>query len=111
MFAPCLANASAMPRPMPLVEPVTSAVLPFIMGTSGRVNAFMVAQSRPALQFGKITMIRFSQVSLIRGTKLLLEGAEVSFTPRGPFVPIGAIGSGTWRLFSALRGELDSVTG
>ena len=30
----------------------------------------MVAQSCPALQFGKIAMIRFSQVSLIRGTKL-----------------------------------------
>jgi len=41
-----------------------------------RVNAFMVAQSCPALQFGKIAMIRFSQVSLIRGTKLLLEGGR-----------------------------------
>ena len=28
MLAPCLAKAFAMPRPMPLVDPVTSAVLP-----------------------------------------------------------------------------------
>ncbi len=31
MWAPCLASSMAMPRPMPLVEPVTSAVLPFNM--------------------------------------------------------------------------------
>ena len=31
MLAPCLAKALAMPKPMPLVEPVTSAVLPFSM--------------------------------------------------------------------------------
>jgi hypothetical protein len=28
MLAPCLASSMAMPRPMPLVEPVTRAVLP-----------------------------------------------------------------------------------
>jgi hypothetical protein len=28
MFAPCLASALAIPKPMPLVEPVTNAVLP-----------------------------------------------------------------------------------
>jgi hypothetical protein len=28
MLAPCLAKALAMPKPMPLVEPVTNAVLP-----------------------------------------------------------------------------------
>src|SRR6266850_4917 len=111
MFAPCLANASAMPRPMPLVEPVTSAVLPFIMGTSGRVNAFMVAQSCPALQFGKITMIRFSQVSLIRGTKLLLEGADVALNPGERIGLIGANGSGKSCLFALLRGELHTDKG
>jgi hypothetical protein len=31
ILAPCPANASAMPWPMPLVEPVMSAVLPFSM--------------------------------------------------------------------------------
>src|SRR6267143_2034141 len=102
MFAPCLANASAMPRPMPLVEPVTSAVLPFIMGTSGRVNAFMVAQSCPALQFGKIAMIRFSQVSLMRGTKLLLEGADVALNPGERIGLIGANGSVMGELHAAL---------
>jgi hypothetical protein len=30
-FAPCAANALAMPSPMPLVEPVISAVFPFSM--------------------------------------------------------------------------------
>ena len=29
MLAPCLASSMAMPSPMPLVEPVTRAVLPF----------------------------------------------------------------------------------
>jgi hypothetical protein len=29
MFTPCLAKAIAIPKPMPLVEPVTKAVLPF----------------------------------------------------------------------------------
>src|SRR6218665_927428 len=33
MSAPWRARASAMPSPMPLVEPVTSAVLPFNMGS------------------------------------------------------------------------------
>ena len=33
MLAPCRASAFAMPRPMPLVEPVTRAVLPLSMGS------------------------------------------------------------------------------
>ncbi|MNV04168.1 hypothetical protein D3C71_944590 [compost metagenome] len=32
MSAPCRASALAMPRPIPLVEPVTTAIFPFNMG-------------------------------------------------------------------------------
>jgi hypothetical protein len=37
MFAPCRANASAMPSPIPLVEPVTKAVLFFSMSSPSAV--------------------------------------------------------------------------
>src|SRR5213594_2498970 len=71
----------------------------------------MVAQSCPALQFGKIAMIRFSQVSLIRGTKLLLEGADVALNPGDKLGLIGANGSGKSSLFALLRGELHADKG
>src|SRR5256885_15409927 len=71
----------------------------------------MVAQSCPALQFGKIAMIRFSQVSLIRGTKLLLEGVDIALNPGERIGLIGANGSGKSSLFALLRGELHTDKG
>src|SRR3989454_9884431 len=71
----------------------------------------MVTQSCPALQFGKIAMIRFSQVSLIRGTKLLLEGADIALNPGERVGLIGANGSGKSSLFALLRGELHADKG
>jgi ATP-binding cassette subfamily F protein 3 len=51
-------------------------------------------------------MIRLSQVTLRRGTKTLLEGAEVALNPGDKIGLIGANGSGKSSLFALLRGEL-----
>jgi ATP-binding cassette subfamily F protein 3 len=56
-------------------------------------------------------MIRFSNLSLIRGTKVLLEGADATLNPGDRIGLIGANGSGKSSLFSLLRGELHADKG
>ena len=56
-------------------------------------------------------MIRFSNVSLRRGAKPLLEAADVSIQPGERIGLIGANGSGKSSLFALLRGELHTDRG
>src|SRR5258708_7747989 len=56
-------------------------------------------------------MIRLSQVTLRRGAKTLLEGADVSLNPGDRVGLIGANGSGKSSLFALLRGELHADKG
>ncbi len=56
-------------------------------------------------------MIRFSQLSLRRGAKVLLEGADASLNPGERVGLIGANGSGKTSLFALLRGELHADKG
>ena len=56
-------------------------------------------------------MIRLAQVSLARGTKRLLEGADLSLHPGERIGLIGANGSGKTSLFALLRGELHADKG
>jgi ATP-binding cassette subfamily F protein 3 len=56
-------------------------------------------------------MIRFSNISLIRGTKVLLEGADAVLNPGDRIGLIGANGSGKSSLFAVLRGELHADKG
>src|SRR5258706_11079784 len=56
-------------------------------------------------------MIRLSQVSLHRGTKILLDKADLSLNPGDRVGLIGANGSGKTSLFSMLRGELHADKG
>jgi ATP-binding cassette subfamily F protein 3 len=56
-------------------------------------------------------MIRLSEVTLIRGTKVLLEDAGVALDPGDRIGLIGANGSGKSSLFALLRGELHADKG
>jgi len=56
--------------------------------------------------FGFKTMIRFSNVSLMRGLKPLLEGADLTLNPGDKIGLIGANGAGKSSLFAMLRDEL-----
>jgi ATP-binding cassette subfamily F protein 3 len=51
-------------------------------------------------------MIRFLSVSLMRGTKPLLEGVDLTLNPGDKIGLIGANGAGKSSLFAMLRGEL-----
>jgi len=56
-------------------------------------------------------VIRLSQVTLRRGTKILLERADVALNPGERIGLIGANGSGKTSLFALLRGELHADKG
>jgi len=56
-------------------------------------------------------MIRFNQITLRRGPKVLLEGAEVTLNPGDKIGLIGANGTGKSSLFALLRGELHADQG
>src|ERR1700687_5664693 len=56
-------------------------------------------------------MIRLSQLTLIRGTKVLLESADLTLNPGDKIGLIGSNGTGKSSLFALLRGELHADPG
>jgi len=56
-------------------------------------------------------MIRFTQITLRRGAKVLLEDADVSLNPGDKIGLIGANGTGKSSVFALLRGELHADQG
>jgi ATP-binding cassette subfamily F protein 3 len=56
-------------------------------------------------------MIRFLNVSLMRGTKPLLEGVDLTLNPGDKIGLIGANGAGKSSLFGMLRGEIHADQG
>ncbi len=56
-------------------------------------------------------MIRFTQLTLRRGAKVLLEAADVALNPGDKIGLIGANGTGKSSLFALLRGELHADQG
>jgi ATP-binding cassette subfamily F protein 3 len=59
----------------------------------------------------RLAMIRLSQVTLRRGAKTLLEGADVALNPGDRVGLIGANGSGKSSLFALLRDEIHADRG
>jgi ATP-binding cassette subfamily F protein 3 len=56
-------------------------------------------------------MIRFQQMSLMRGTKALFESADLTLNPGEKIGLVGANGAGKSSLFGLLRGELHADQG
>ena len=56
-------------------------------------------------------MIRFQQLSLMRGTKPLFEGVDLTLNPREKIGLIGSNGAGKSSLFAMLRDEIHSDQG
>src|SRR5256885_7479302 len=56
-------------------------------------------------------MIRLSQLTLIRGTKVLLQGADLTLNPGDKIGLVGSNGTGKSSLFALLRGELHADQG
>ncbi|MDM7862063.1 ATP-binding cassette domain-containing protein [Alteromonas sp. ASW11-36] len=56
-------------------------------------------------------MIKLTDISLMRGTKVLLENVSVEISPRQKVALIGANGCGKSSLFAMLRGELGTESG
>src|SRR5438874_1299485 len=56
-------------------------------------------------------MIRFSHVSLMRGTKPLLEDTDLTLNPGDKIGLVGANGAGKSSLFAILRNELHADAG
>src|SRR6266852_5232294 len=83
-----------------------------ISKTDARYRARLPGRSAYNARLANRTdMIRLSQVTLRRGAKLLLEGADVALNPGDKIGLIGANGSGKTSLFALLRGELHADRG
>ena len=87
-------------------------VLSSISKTDARYRARTRSRSAYNARLANRTdMIRLSQVTLRRGAKSLLEGADVALNPGDRIGLIGANGSGKTSLFALLRGELHADKG
>jgi ATP-binding cassette subfamily F protein 3 len=76
-------------------------------GGAGRAD-----QARPGLPLPRLScLIRFSNLTLARGPKVLLEGTDATLNPGDRIGLIGANGSGKSSLFALLRGELHAEKG
>jgi len=61
--------------------------------------------------FGKFDLIQFKNLTLVRGVKVLIEGASFQLHPGHKVGLTGANGAGKSSLFAMLRGELQSEHG